>query len=381
MVKTVVIKTEENFNLYDKKVMGLYPIERNIKLFWHYGVSNFVLDFSTEEDSFFRKKLLKKLSKLKNINITFNSSNINIDESVLVVNSNDYIEYSLLAEFNKNFTLTNGHYVPQYKNILKLHNLSSFKEAVKLGTEKIRKSSGGYISQNINKRISIPISLFLVKFRISPNLITFINLIVGWSAAYFIFTNNHINIAIGGFLFQFASIFDGCDGEVAKMSFKFSKFGGIFDTFNDYSTLLLTAISMFYIYVTRYGNDGIYYLLPAFVFFALMIITLIIFIFPRSESRSFASFERDFLHVLKPVSKSASIISKAVYVTKKEFYSYLVMIFAFFNIVELLFPLYTVILGIGYFIVLYFIFFSFRKNKEYWETAGHERTQFISSRQ
>ncbi len=44
---------------------------------------------------------------------------------------------------------------------------------------------------------------------------------------------NYLYLLAGGILAQFASIIDGCDGEVARLKFQISKYGGWFDAVLD----------------------------------------------------------------------------------------------------------------------------------------------------
>ena len=52
-------------------------------------------------------------------------------------------------------------------------------------------------------------------------------------AAWWIASGDYLQLALGGLLFQFASIVDGCDGEVAKLKFMGSRVGEWVDTLAD----------------------------------------------------------------------------------------------------------------------------------------------------
>ncbi|MFA4874743.1 MAG: CDP-alcohol phosphatidyltransferase family protein [bacterium] len=106
--------------------------------------------------------------------------------------------------------------------------------AEKFLAEAIRHSTPGPIAKYINKRISLPISLFLSKLWVSPNTITVFNILIGLFSGVFVADGHSYEvILLGAALFQIASIIDGCDGEVAKFTFRCSKFGQYIDTLSD----------------------------------------------------------------------------------------------------------------------------------------------------
>jgi len=94
------------------------------------------------------------------------------------------------------------------------------------------KPTDGIVSRYINRRISIPISRFLVsKFGdVSPNKITITTTLFGFLAASIYVLRMPL---IAGILVQLASILDGVDGEVARMLKKQSRFGGFLDSLLD----------------------------------------------------------------------------------------------------------------------------------------------------
>lgn len=376
----VIIKSPDKKYLLNKKILGLYPLERNIKLFWHFGISEFYLNINPNEKSFFEKKIKKRLSHLKNLKIYFSKPKNN--EDLFIIHSNDFLDYAFLNQKDKYFQKKETNYIPIYNNeLFPLCDLKSFKLAGKTGRERIRMSAGGIIARNVNKRISLPISRMLAFFRISPNVITFINLIIGWSAAYFFTRNNYLSIAIAGTLFQFASIFDGCDGEVAKMTMKFSKYGGIFDTFNDYSTLVINSVAVSYLLVLKKGASAYIVFTLLIIPMLLIILSLLLYVIRNSKSRSLAAIEKELLVFLAPYSFTVRFISKACYVTKKEFYSYLTMFMAWANIVHYLTFIYALILNVGLLLLWIILFYIKPKYKDVLNNSNINQMQYISSRE
>jgi len=113
----------------------------------------------------------------------------------------------------------------------------------------LKKGSDGPVSRYLNRPISTRFSKYFTKTKISPNLISLISFAISLWGAFFFFLGGYINLVIGGVLAQFASIVDGSDGEVARLKFKGTKFGGWFDAVLDrYADGILLFGLTFYVY-------------------------------------------------------------------------------------------------------------------------------------
>ena len=97
-----------------------------------------------------------------------------------------------------------------------------------------RSKTDGIIASTINRRISNRITRFLLKTPITPNQISIFTLFFTIFTAWLVSFGTAVTTIIGGILFQFASILDGCDGEVATLKHKQSKFGAMVDTVSDH---------------------------------------------------------------------------------------------------------------------------------------------------
>lgn len=138
----------------------------------------------------------------------------------------------------------------------------------------LTKESDGFVSKNINRPISKMISRRLMRTSISPNHVTAAALMIGLMAAVcnLLTTADHLwLIALGGVLFQLSSIVDGCDGELARLKFQFSKFGAWFDTISDviinHSYLFTLGVA-----ATRVTNEPIWAYMSTLVLILSMII-------------------------------------------------------------------------------------------------------------
>ena len=86
----------------------------------------------------------------------------------------------------------------------------------------------------MNRKVSIPISRQLIKFPITPNMVSLFTLGVSFLAGAFFALGGRGNMLFGAILSVFASILDGCDGEVARLTFQDSAFGCWLETVCDY---------------------------------------------------------------------------------------------------------------------------------------------------
>jgi phosphatidylglycerophosphate synthase len=100
------------------------------------------------------------------------------------------------------------------------------------------------IYARLNRRISIPISRQLIKFPITANMVSIFTLGVGFASATFFAFGGYWYTLLGAFLCLFASILDGCDGEVARLKLLESDFGCWLETMCDYAFYLFLFVGM-----------------------------------------------------------------------------------------------------------------------------------------
>ncbi len=110
------------------------------------------------------------------------------------------------------------------------------KRAESMLVRSLRKSVDGVIARHINRRFSLAATRVLMHFPVRPNHVTAFSLLVSIAAAI---TAAMATVAspgwliVGALLWQFASMLDGIDGELARLKFAESKFGEWFDTLTD----------------------------------------------------------------------------------------------------------------------------------------------------
>jgi len=105
------------------------------------------------------------------------------------------------------------------------------------------KPTDGFYAQ-LNRRISIPISRQLIKWPITPNMVSLFTLAVGLASSLLFATGGYWYMLAGALLSLWASILDGCDGEVARLKLMESDFGCWLETACDYLYYLSLLIGL-----------------------------------------------------------------------------------------------------------------------------------------
>lgn len=97
----------------------------------------------------------------------------------------------------------------------------------------LAKATDGFMSKHFARPISIAVSRRIVDWGVTPNQMTFVCMLIGLAAAPFFLADPGRLQVIGGLLFVAHSVLDGCDGELARLTFRESRFGGLFDFASD----------------------------------------------------------------------------------------------------------------------------------------------------
>ncbi|MCH7876651.1 MAG: NTP transferase domain-containing protein [Thaumarchaeota archaeon] len=98
---------------------------------------------------------------------------------------------------------------------------------------KLKKDTDGPVSRILNRPISLRISKLLLKTGITPNQISVLSTVIGLVGASFFFSGEYFYLILGGMLIHIHSIVDGCDGEVARLKLRQTKYGGWLDAVLD----------------------------------------------------------------------------------------------------------------------------------------------------
>ncbi len=95
------------------------------------------------------------------------------------------------------------------------------------------KDTDGFMARHVERPISLAISRRLAATSITPNQMSLISIAVGIFGGPFFLSSRPLMQTIGALLFLAHSILDGCDGELARLKFQQSRWGGVLDFWGD----------------------------------------------------------------------------------------------------------------------------------------------------
>ncbi len=121
----------------------------------------------------------------------------------------------------------------------------------------------GFVSEYLNRAISRPMSMLLVRTPVTPDQITVASFLLALLGASFLALADSSWWIAGGLVIQAASILDGCDGEVARLKFRQSARGAWLDTILDRYADLAVALAVTYAYATL--HEGAWVWITGFV--------------------------------------------------------------------------------------------------------------------
>jgi phosphatidylglycerophosphate synthase len=202
------------------------------------------------------------------------------------------------------------------------------------------KPTDGMYAQ-LNRRISIPISRQLIKLPITANMVSIFTLGVGFCSAAFFALGGYWNTLVGAFLCLFASILDGCDGEVARLKLLESDFGCWLETVCDYVFYLFLLVGMTIGQVRSSGSPtylvaGVLLLVGALASFLAV---------GRGRQRLAADRPEQFLGVWRTHAESRRsnpvlyIARHTEFMVRRCFFPYALCVFALLNIMNVAFVL------------------------------------------
>ena len=95
------------------------------------------------------------------------------------------------------------------------------------------KDTDGFMARHFDRHISLQISRRLAPTAVKPTQITLVSIAIGLCGAPFFLSSHWSWQTVGALLFLLHSIVDGCDGELARLKFQESRYGGILDFWGD----------------------------------------------------------------------------------------------------------------------------------------------------
>lgn len=213
---------------------------------------------------------------------------------------------------------------------------ASLKQAYRVLYRSLRKETDGAISRYFNRWVSGLMTRALIRTPFSANHVTWSALVVGLLSGFFVSKGTAFDVAVGGLLFQFASIYDGCDGEISKLKLSSSKFGEWLDTVCDnitYLAFLAGAILGVY----RQGHDSYMSLGLLSAFGVVMALsTMYLYLARFTNSGSLVTVQRDLSRDLETAAPNVFLrsLGKIKFMVKRDFFAVLFMILCLMNKLE-----------------------------------------------
>ncbi len=122
-----------------------------------------------------------------------------------------------------------------------------------------KKSEDGFIARILNRPISRRMTRFLVHLPVTPDQITLLSFGLALLGAGLLAAPSAYPLWIlGGLIIQFASILDGCDGEIARLKLAGSKRGACLDTLLDRYADMAVALAITRAAVAATGHSWLW---------------------------------------------------------------------------------------------------------------------------
>jgi phosphatidylglycerophosphate synthase len=155
--------------------------------------------------------------------------------------------------------------------------LASAEQTIRLATYK---DTDNKIAR-FNRRISLPISVALIRTPLTANQLSVALVAVGIYSAWLFSLGHYAAGVLGAFLSLTASVLDGCDGEIARLKYQESALGCWIETVGDYSYYIAIFIGLTVGAVRQTGIDAFYWI--GLIAVAGTLITFAILIFLRTR--------------------------------------------------------------------------------------------------
>jgi 1L-myo-inositol 1-phosphate cytidylyltransferase / CDP-L-myo-inositol myo-inositolphosphotransferase len=138
---------------------------------------------------------------------------------------------SLVAEWSGR--LAPGAPVTDLASPLQVNDASDVAAAESLLLKSVVKDGDGILTKFVSRKISLAVTRRLAATAVTPNAMTVFTAALGLAAAWSFASPALARQIAGGLLFLLHSILDGCDGELARLRFRESRFGGLLDFWGD----------------------------------------------------------------------------------------------------------------------------------------------------
>ncbi len=220
----------------------------------------------------------------------------------------------------------------------------SLRHAERMLFQMLGKSTDGLVSRYFNRKISMRITRLLANTSIRPNHVSIATMCISFLAAWGIASGDYVRLALGGLLFQFASIVDGCDGEIAKLKFMESRRGEWLDTLADNVSYLAFFIGVIYGMYRLTGEAYVLTLGWVALALGILAISLVSLYLQNIGSGSIASFNMAFSEEV-PEDKRGwfyQVCCSFKFACRRDFFAALFCVLAVANCLDAIYWIFTI---------------------------------------
>lgn len=333
---------------FNRKICGLYPLERLIHVLHEAGIRRFYLDLCQIEQRFFVKRILPKIQNLRDIEILTEPCT-ETKTPFFRIPTNLFTEKSHFKNFNRFFVEQDTIIVPIINDEqFPLRGEADIKRGGDILRSRILDSFDDGPVMRFYHRIVISTSFFLSSLGIHPVPITTANFALSIICALFVLNNEHWSIALAGLILQAISFFDGISIQVARLTHMNTPGIRSLNLACDHVATMCFLGAATYLYIQYF--DGFLALLFPLLLLAGLVNYIIVNAMYLKHCKAIIFIRRhqkDFLNSL-PLSKSMSSIARSICIlSRREFYIALFFLISITGQIHYAVPVMSIGLMIG----------------------------------
>lgn len=212
-------------------------------------------------------------------------------------------------------------------------NASTRTRAERILLLRTEKSTDGWVSRRFNRPQSRFFSRWFLKAGLSANAASAVSLAIGLACGLAAAQPGGFWLALTGVLFQFASMFDGVDGEMARVTLRDSKMGAAIDSLADNLTYVATLVG----FGVGWGREGLtsaqgWSLVVVLSLVGLTLLAVFSFVRTHGHDMSFVFFDRSLRRAAKDSKRpSLRAIDFVFRATRRDMLALILMFVSFFG--------------------------------------------------
>jgi len=176
------------------------------------------------------------------------------------------------------------------------------------------KKTDGWVSRHFTRPLSRPISYVMLWLGFKANHASLMTLMVGLLTAWLAHNPGYLALAATGILFQFTSVLDGVDGEMARATLSESEAGALLDTIVDQVTYVTCFIGVTIGWIREGGGTAAFW-------WTVVLVTAVIlslmrcwrFVTRYAPNTSFVFIDRSVRRAARDTGRAALKVAAAIF--------------------------------------------------------------------